>query len=343
MSTGIVIDDRYLEHDTGAGHPERPERIAALLEDEAVRHERLVPIAPRAASGDELALVHDGAYVDSVARTREVERHAFDSDTPTCRRSYDTACLAAGGFLALLDAIVENRVDNGFAFVRPPGHHAERARAMGFCLFNNAAVGAEYLRRRHGLSRVLVVDWDLHHGNGTQHMFEADPGVLYISTHQYPYYPGTGAVDEAGLGDGEGYTVNVPLPAGCGDAEFLDAFARIVEPVAHRYEPEFVIISAGFDAHVRDPLGGLEVTEDGFRAMTRSLLGVARAHGKGRCAAILEGGYDLTAIRRSAAVVLEELEMGEAAPTQAPVAPLRSRADALFEAISRFQGRYWRL
>ena len=168
---------------------------------------------------------------------------------------------------------------------------------MGFCLFNNVAVGAEYLRRRYGLERILVVDWDLHHGNGTQHMFEADPGVLYVSTHQYPYYPGTGALDEVGRGDGEGYTVNLPFPAGFGDAEYREAFTRIVEPIAQQYAPQFVLISAGFDAHARDPLGGMEVTEAGFAAMARSLLAVADAHAGGRCAAILEGGYDLTAIR----------------------------------------------
>ena len=337
--TGVVIDPRYLQHDTGAGHPERPERIAVLLP--AVEAAGYTRIAARAASGDDLALVHDGAYVEEVAATAHKPWFAFDADTPTSPRSFDTAALASGGFLALLDAVMSGQTQNGFAFVRPPGHHAERHRAMGFCLFNNVAVGAAYLRHRYGLQRVLIVDWDLHHGNGTQHMFEDDPGVLYVSTHQYPYYPGTGAIEEVGRGAGEGYTVDLAFPAGFGDAEYTDAFARVIEPIAHEYAPEFVLISAGFDAHVRDPLGGMQVTEAGFAAMTRSLLGVAHDHAAGRCAAILEGGYDLTAIRQSATVVLQQLQGEDEARSAAPRAP--SRAAALIERIRRVHSRYWKL
>jgi len=339
-STGIVIDPRYQAHDTGAGHPERPERIKVLL-SLAAGGEHLVSLAARPATGEELALVHDGAYIADVAATaRERPWFAFDADTPTSPQSYDTACLAAGGLLALLDAVMQGTVGNGFAFVRPPGHHAERHRAMGFCLFNNVAVGAEYLRRRYGLERVLVVDWDLHHGNGTQHIFETDPGVLYVSTHQYPYYPGTGAMEEVGRGDGEGFTVNLPFPAGCGDAEYREAFTRIIEPIAQQYAPQFVLISAGFDAHTRDPLGGMEVTEAGFAAMTRVLLGVAAAHAGGRCAAILEGGYDLTAIRDSSHRVLDELSR-VAAPIPDPLPP--SRATAVIDRIAHVQRRYWKV
>jgi len=341
VRTGLVIDPRYQEHDTGYGHPERAERIAALLPAVDPQARGLTPIAARLATGDELALVHDGAYVEEVAAT-EHERpwFAFDADTPTCPRSYATARLAAGGLLALLDAIMRGEVDNGFAFVRPPGHHAERRRAMGFCLFNNVAVGAEYLRRQHGLRRVLIMDWDLHHGNGTQHMFEDDPGVLYVSTHQYPYYPGTGAADEVGRGEGEGFTTNLPFPAGCGDAEYMDAFRRVVVPIAHQFAPEFVLISAGFDAHRRDPLGGMLVTETGFRAMTGALLDVAREHAGGRCAAILEGGYDLQAIRDSASDVLSELQ-GRAAAVPPIDAP--TRIDAFVERVKRAQSPYWKL
>ena len=338
--TGVVIDPRYLEHDTGAGHPERPERIAVLLPLIDTAAEGFTRIPARAASGDELALVHDGAYVEEVAETEHKAWFAFDADTPTSPRSYVTATLAAGGFLALLDAVMSGQTQNGFAFVRPPGHHAERHRAMGFCLFNNVAVGAEYLRRRYGLQRILIVDWDLHHGNGTQHMFEDDPGVLYVSTHQYPYYPGTGALDEVGRGAGEGYTVDLAFPAGFGDAEYGEAFTRIVEPIAHAYAPEFVLISAGFDAHVRDPLGGMQVTEAGFTAMTRSLLAIARDHAGGRCAAILEGGYDLTAIRQSASAVLGQLQGADPSPRPAAAAP--SRAGALIERIRAVHSRYWK-
>ena len=340
-NAGVVIDPRYLEHDTGAGHPERPDRIAVLLPVVGGAAERVTPVAARPASGDELALAHDSAYVENVAATQDKRPwFAFDADTPTSPRSYATACLAAGGLLALIDAVMTGHVDNGFAFVRPPGHHAERQRAMGFCLFNNVAVGAEYLRRRYHLRRVLIVDWDLHHGNGTQHIFENDPGVLYVSTHQYPYYPGTGAIEEVGRGEGEGYTVNLAFPAGFGDAEYCEAFTRIVEPIARQYAPEFVLISAGFDAHARDPLGGMEVTEAGFRTMARTLLDVARDHARGRCAAILEGGYDLLAIRASSTQVLSELR-GDSAPLPGPVTA--SRATPLIERIRKVHGRYWKV
>ncbi len=339
--TGVVIDRRYLQHDTGPGHPERPERITALLPLVKAAVSQITPVAARVASGEELALVHDGAYVAEVEATQHQSRYAFDADTPTSPQSYETARLAAGGFLAVLDAIMDGTVADGFALVRPPGHHAERHRAMGFCLFNNVAVGAEYLRRRYGLRRVLIVDWDLHHGNGTQHIFEADPGVLYISTHQYPYYPGTGASEEVGYGAGEGYTVNLPFPAGFGDAEYEEAFTRIVEPIAYQYEPEFVLISAGFDAHRRDPLGGMQVSEAGFKAMTRMLVNVARAHANGRCAAILEGGYDLVAIHDSATQVLEELREAHSEPLPRAAAP--SHAGPLIERIRKIQGRYWKV
>ena len=337
--TGVVIDARYLDHDTGRGHPERRERVAVLLDLLQRRDSPLQSIAPRLATGDELALVHDGAYVEEVAATAHLPRYAFDADTPTSPQSYATARLAAGGFLALLDAVMAGQVENGFAFVRPPGHHAERDHAMGFCLFNNVAVGAEYLRRVHKLSRVLIMDWDLHHGNGTQHLFERDSGVLYISTHQYPYYPGTGAVEEVGRRDGEGFTVNLPFPAGFGDAEFAEAFTTVIEPIAEQFDPEFVLISSGFDAHARDPLGGLNVTEAGFDCMTRSLLRIAQRHAGGRCAAILEGGYDLTAICNSSATVLDQLHTGGGEVKAAPA----SRATPLLERVRRVQRNYWKV
>ena len=337
--TAIVIDPRYTEHETGPGHPERPARLSTLLDLTESLDSSFTQVAARPASGDELSLVHDSSYIEDVARTQEREWYAFDADTPTCSRSYETALLAAGGLLALIDSVMKGETTNGFAFVRPPGHHAERHRAMGFCLFNNVAVGAAYARARYGFERILVVDWDLHHGNGTQHMFDRDPGVLYVSTHQYPYYPGTGAADEVGSGDGTGFTLNVPLPAGCGDAEYVDAFERLILPVAMEYRPQFVLLSAGFDAHARDPLGGMQVTEHGFRAMTRMMLDVARDCAAERCAAILEGGYDLLAIRNSAATVLDELS-GTEAPLRAAEP---SRAAPLIDHLIRLNKSYWRL
>ena len=337
--TGFVLDDRYILHDTGDGHPERARRIEVLL---GAIEERpgLRRVAPRPATGEEIVLVHDERHFEAIGRTRGVSRAAFDADTPVSADSFETACLAAGGVLALIDEIMATRLDNGFAMVRPPGHHAERSQAMGFCLFNNIAIGAAYLQRRYKLDRILVVDWDVHHGNGTQHSFYRDPGVLFISTHRYPFYPGTGGIDEVGSGDGTGFTVNVPLLPGFGDAEFADVFDSVVVPVAERYEPQFVLISAGFDAHARDPLGGLAATEAGFARMARSLLSVAKNYSENRCAAVLEGGYDLRAIRDSSVAVLDELT-GSSAELP-PISAGASRAAPIVEAVRKRHADYWR-
>lgn len=339
MKTGLVLDERYTRHDTGRGHPERSDRIAVLLSSIG-EPPGLQRLSPRLASADEITLVHGVGHFESVAGTRGVARAAFDADTPVSAESFDIACLAAGGLLTLIDEVMEGRLANGFAMVRPPGHHAERDRAMGFCLFNNAAVGAAYLRCRYGLDRVLVMDWDVHHGNGTQHSFFGDPGVMYMSTHRYPFYPGTGGLDEVGIGDGTGYTINVPFPGGFGDAEYAEAFESIIVPIAEMYEPQFVLISAGFDPHARDPLGGMRVTEAGFARMARSLIDVAARCSQGRCVAVLEGGYDLTAIRDSSAAVLAQLMDPKAAIP--PIAGPPSRAAPVIEAVRRKYRDYWR-
>ena len=308
LQTGIVLDTRYQDHNPGPGHPERAERIGTLLSRFAsYERDGLKRFEPRRATHEEIALVHDTSLIGQVAASAGLEAAAFDADTRVSAQSYETALLATGGLLTILDAVMEGEVDNGFALVRPPGHHAERNRAMGFCLFNSVAVGAQYLRERFGLSRILVMDWDLHHGNGTQHSFYDDPGVLYLSTHQYPYYPGTGAAEEAGQGSGEGYTVNLPLSAGWGDAAIIPLFEEVIDPICRQFQPEFVLISAGFDAHTRDPLGGLTVTAEGFTALARILLRVARDQAQGRCAAILEGGYDLEGLETSVTHVLDEM------------------------------------
>jgi acetoin utilization deacetylase AcuC-like enzyme len=308
LRTGIVLDSRYQEHYTGRTHPERPERITTLLGPiEHIQRSGLKRLPPRLATPEEITLIHDSSHVGRVAATAQQERFSFDADTPVSAQSYATAMLATGGLLTLIDAVMEREIDNGFALVRPPGHHAERNRPMGFCLFNSAAIGAQYLRERFGLTRVLVMDWDVHHGNGTQHSFYDDSGVLYVSTHQYPYYPGTGALDEVGQGQGEGYTLNLPLSAGCGDAEYQEVFEFVIDPICRQFNPEFVLISAGFDAHVRDPLGGMEVTEAGFGIMARILLRVAQEKAQGRCVALLEGGYDLEGLQKSVLRVIDEM------------------------------------
>jgi len=339
MKTGLVLDRRYEEHVTGAGHPERPERIRAIRDLMAqYRREGLVNVEPRAASPEEIALNHLPKHVTRVARTADRAFAAFDADTPVCSQSYATATLAAGGYLRLLEAILAGDVDNGFAFVRPPGHHAESDRAMGFCLFNNVAIGARWLRTR-GVGRILIVDWDVHHGNGTQESFYDDPDTLYVSTHQFPFYPGTGAAREVGRGAAAGRTLNVPLPAGCGDDEYVAAFTDLIVPVARQFRPEFVLISAGFDADHRDPLAGMQATEEGFRAMTRILMRVADEHAEGRVAAILEGGYDLGALRAAVPAVLDELG---GTHLKAPLTTPRPRGPVLAPAYAA-QAPYWEL
>jgi acetoin utilization deacetylase AcuC-like enzyme len=239
-----------------------------------------------------------------------MNQFALDGDTITCRDSFGVGLLAVGGLLRIIDAIATGEAQNGFALVRPPGHHALRERAMGFCLFNTIAIGAEYLKRAHGAKRVLIMDWDVHHGNGTQDAFYEDPSVMFISTHQYPYYPGSGAVTEVGTRAGEGFTVNVPLPAGCADAEYLQVFQDIVAPSVEKFQPEWILVSAGFDPHRRDPLGGMGVTEEGFGAMAVRLLALADRFTNARIAFLLEGGYDLAALRNSVTAVLAALQAG---------------------------------
>ena len=339
LHTGIVLDSRYQEHYPGHNHPERPARIGTLLSlVEQYQRPGLKRFGPRLATPEEIALIHDTAHIGQVAATVGKDFFAFDADTRVSAQSYNTALLATGGFLTLLEAIMTRDIDNGFALVRPPGHHAERNRAMGFCLFNSVAIGAQYLREKFGLKRVLVMDWDLHHGNGTQHSFYDDPGVLYVSTHQYPYYPGTGAAEEVGRGAGAGYTVNLPIPAGWGDAEYESLFQTVIDPVCRQFDPEFVLISAGFDAHRRDPLGGLEMTEDGFGSLARALLRIARDHAHSRCAAILEGGYDLEGLGKSVVRVLDEMN-GENLDAALPQHDL----SGLLTRVRTVQQHYWEL
>jgi acetoin utilization deacetylase AcuC-like enzyme len=307
--TGVVADAEYLKHEPGEFHPERPARIQVLLDlaDELDRGKFQI-LAPKVAARSDIESCHGADYITLVQSTSKANQYALDGDTVTSRDSFGVGLLAVGGFLRLLDSIAAGESRNGFALVRPPGHHALRDRAMGFCLFNTIAIGARHLKRAHGANRVLVMDWDVHHGNGTQNAFYDDPSVLFISTHQFPYYPGTGAVTEVGTEAGEGYTINVPLPAGCADAEYLRVFEEVVVPAAKKFAPEWILVSAGFDPHRHDPLGGMDVTEKGFGAMAQCLLELADQHCGGKIAFLLEGGYDLTALRNSVAAVLDAMQ-----------------------------------
>jgi acetoin utilization deacetylase AcuC-like enzyme len=252
--------------------------------------------------------VHDRAHVENLERTiRSGARVLDDGDTTVSADSWDAALTAVGASLAAADRVARGQWRNAFVAVRPPGHHAERDRAMGFCLLNNVAITARYLQHRHGIERVAIVDWDVHHGNGTQHAFEADPSVLFVSLHQHPLYPGTGAAAERGVGAGEGTTLNLPLASGAGDAEYLAAFEQRVLPALEAFEPGFVLVSAGFDAHRDDPLSGQRVSADGFRRMSRLLVDHAEAHAGGRLVSLLEGGYDLNALAESVEAHIGEL------------------------------------
>jgi len=337
--SAIVTDPVFLKHEPGPYHPESPQRLKALLHlaDEVADGAGYELLPLRAAVQEELELCHGAGYIDLVRSTSEHNRFALDGDTVTCRDSFGVALMAVGGFLQLLDAVAASEYANGFTMVRPPGHHALRDRAMGFCLFNTVAIGARYLQKAHGAGRVAIVDWDVHHGNGSQDAFYDDPSVLFLSTHQYPYYPGTGAVDEVGSGKGEGYTVNVPLPAGCGDAEYLAVFREIIVPAIERYEPDWLLVSAGFDSHRDDPLAAMGVTEGGFGVMADALLELARKHAGGRIAFLLEGGYDLSALRNSVATVLDRMQAEEAARLD----PGGERIAPRIREVLQMHEKYW--
>jgi len=306
---GVVKDNRYLQHSAGFAHPESPERLAAIYEmlDNPLMSWKFTHIEPREATHKEIETIHSPSYVKFIASTAGQRCVFLDPDTATSPETYEIAKLAVGGVCNAIDEVMEGKVDNAFAFVRPPGHHAEKDAAKGFCVFNNIAIGAMHAILKHGLKKILIVDWDLHHGNGTQHSFFNDPRILYFSTHQYPYYPGTGDVLEIGRGPGEGYTVNVPLREGAGDASFVAIFRRILQPVALEYKPDLILLSAGFDIYFQDPLGGMRVTPEGFAAMMRVLLNIADVCCQGRLVAVLEGGYHVSGLTRSVKAVLEEM------------------------------------
>ena len=344
--TGIVKDERYMEHEMGPHHPESPERlraIYAMLEEPDMKGQFFeVPV--RRAERDELLLVHAQNYVDQLAATAGEAYTYLDPDTQTSAGSYEAALLAAGGLCEAISLVNSGEINNAFALVRPPGHHAENSRAMGFCLFNNVAVGAMYAREHLKLDRLLVVDWDLHHGNGTQHSFEEDPSILYFSTHQYPYYPGTGAINETGRGEGQGFTVNVPLPVGCGDGEYLFLFENILKPVTLEFKPQMILVSAGFDIYEGDPLGGMRVTPKGFAGLTRSIMEMADACCEGKVVITLEGGYDVHGQSDSVKEVLKELS----GKTKSEIPKLLEKGDsralkAIIQRVAEAQGHYWKI
>jgi acetoin utilization deacetylase AcuC-like enzyme len=302
----LIWSPRFQDHKPPSGHPESPERARVMAAAaERWRASGGEVVAPRTVSHEQLLRVHDEAHIEAVlaATGRAV---SFDQDTFTGADSVGAALLAAGAAVDLVEHVLGDTHPRAFALVRPPGHHAERNRAMGFCLFNNIAVAAAHARAI-GAARVAIVDYDVHHGNGTQHIFEDDPSVLYVSTHQFPHYPGTGAAKETGVGRGAGFTVNVPLRAGATDEVYQKAFDETVLPAVRTFAPDILLVSAGFDAHERDPLANMRVTTSGFRAMTEALRDVADECCDGRVGFITEGGYDLQALDECLSVVVDVL------------------------------------
>jgi acetoin utilization deacetylase AcuC-like enzyme len=323
-----------LLHETGE-HPERAARITAI-EHELEGREWLgwdVRESP-AAERSLVEAVHPARYVDAIQEFCEAGGGNLDLDTVASRHSFEAALHAAGGAVEVVDALTERRAPAAASLHRPPGHHAEPARAMGFCLFNNVAIAARHALDAHGLERVLILDWDVHHGNGTNDIFHADPRVLFVSIHQWPMYPGSGAASDEGSGPGEGFTVNLPVPGGSGDGLWCSLVEHVVGPLATAFTPELVLVSAGFDAHADDPLAGCEVSDDGYATMAGSVRRLADGLGLS-LGMILEGGYDLGALSRSVARTLEVF--GADAPPPAPDLPLHPRAA---EATSRLAARW---
>lgn len=323
LPTALVYDPAFLDHHVPDGFPEEPDRLSrsiaminALIEQGTLPAEHILRLTPRSATPDEITAVHEKRYVERLRRAVDafIERYGPDGDPQQFANevyissgSYRAATLAAGAALVALDAIGEGRARNGYALVRPPGHHATSTTGMGFCIFNNVAIAARYAQQRWGWQRVLIVDYDVHHGNGTQDIFYEDGDVLYFSTHQFPLYPGTGASTERGVGSGLGTTINVPLPANSGWSVYDPIFRQVLWPVADRFKPDVVLLSAGFDAHWRDPLAEMRLSTADYSDLTLEVTEIADRYCQGRLLAVQEGGYDLDAVAQCASTVLVAL------------------------------------
>lgn len=307
--TCLVMDPRFLAHDTGDEHPENADRLRGVYDmlNRGEYSDVCRILKPQPCPESALSLIHAPGYIKKIAATASRPFSSLAGDTPVSANSYLTARLAVGGVLQAVSEVWDGHAANAIALVRPPGHHAEAARAMGYCLFNNVAIGAAFARREMTARRVLIVDWDVHHGNGTQHAYERDPSVLFFSSHQYPHFPGTGLYTETGLGPGEGYTVNLPLAKAYADGEFAALYDRLLRPIALEFQPDLILVSAGFDLHPQDPLGGMQVSPVGFAALTRILMEIADLTCSGKLVLVLEGGYRKDALRDSIRAVVAEL------------------------------------
>jgi|Deesub1362B_J571_1020462.scaffolds.fasta_scaffold00102_9 acetoin utilization deacetylase AcuC-like enzyme len=339
----LVYDEIYLKHDTG-DHPESSRRLLSAFRtiERLGLKEKLRVENSRKAELIEIAYIHSEDYIEEVRRICESGGGYLDFDTPLSSLSFEVALHAVGGVLKCAEEIAEGKAENGMALIRPPGHHAEINAGMGFCIFNNVGIATRYLQYHYGIRKILIIDWDVHHGNGTQHAFYYDPNVLFFSIHQSPFYPGTGRIDEIGAGEGEGFTVNVPLPAGCTNSAYLLAFEELLVPIASEFSPEFILISAGFDAHFLDPIGGMDISSEGFEKMSKVVRGIL----DNRVLLVLEGGYNPDALGYSVAKtikVFSESDVEFEEPYNPPIDRISNKAlQAIKEALKK-QKDYWNL
>lgn len=341
-SLAVVWDSTFLEHNAGEGHPERPERLVAIRE---VLHDtgiwgQLKQIPARPAEIFELERNHDHTHVMEVLASRGKPRTMFDPDTHASARTAEAALLAAGGAIDLTRAVVRGQHARGFSLGRPPGHHAEYDTAMGFCYFNNIAIAARAMLEEEGLQRILILDWDVHHGNGTQHVFEKDPRVLFFSIHQGNFYPGTGRKEEIGKAEGRGYTVNVPLPGGMTDDDYRYCFQSVLAPITRQFQPELILLSAGYDAHQKDPLGGMILSTEGFAALAQDVCALADEVCQGKLVALLEGGYDLEGLSSSVAATMQVM-MGQSVRSRGEVDKATPRSRQVCADVQALHQEFW--
>lgn len=341
MKVGLIYDPIYLTHDTG-NHPENAERLKAIIShlEQTGLMEKLTPLHPRPATRDELLLVHSEEHISRIRHQAEAGGGFLDMDTPISSGSYQAAVHAAGGVLRATQAVMTKEVASAFALVRPPGHHASREQARGFCLFNNVAIAARYALTEYGLNRVAIIDFDVHHGNGTQEIFYGEPGVLYLSTHQYPFYPGSGHIAETGCGKAGGSKVNIPLPAGCGDEEYRQVFREIVVPLIGRFNPQLILVSAGYDAHWADGLAMMQMTVSGFAEITGEVKRLADDLCWGRLVFTLEGGYNLKALAASVRASLDILLGNSSSEDPLGASPQKPAAPDISRLIKRLKQQH---
>jgi acetoin utilization deacetylase AcuC-like enzyme len=342
----ILADERMRLHSAGPEHPERPARLEAIEAELARANIAGVRfVKPHPAPREAIVRVHDERYVRFIDSLRGIESMRLDADTAVSPHSVEAAYLAAGAAIDAVNAVMRGESESSFALVRPPGHHAEHDRAMGFCLFNNIAIAAQHAIDAYSIERVMIVDWDVHHGNGTQHTFEDRRDVLFVSTHQWPLWPGTGSEHEHGRGEGEGFTINCPLSAGFDDHGYIALFERLIVPIADQFHPQLVLVSAGFDAHRDDPLASMAMTEAGYAQLCAIMQDIACRHANGRLALILEGGYDVAGLADGVRACVQTLAEDARPPSPAERHPVQSSASmtSLIDRLVAAQRPFWRL